>query len=123
VTAVKAHPNGAADVPFVALWQQLRDAFVALSAGVAEAKALQARRAADPRYADERKLTERHREQLSRTLSTAEAVLKELRSLAQAPPTEEPGPTAEAVVANGLRLRLELARRRLQRAGVLERSA
>lgn len=118
VTAVKAHPNGAADVPFDALWQQLRDAFVALTAGVAEAKALRARRAAaQPR----RELGPRHLEHLSRTLEAAEATLTELRSLAQTPPAGPP--EAKAAAADGVRLRLELARRRLQRAGVLERSA
>ena len=116
VTAVKAHPNGAADVPFDALWQQLRDAFVSLTAGVAEAKALRARR-----QAGGRELTGRHLEQLSRTLEAAEATLTELRSLAQAPPAGPP--EAKAAAADGVRLRLELARRRLQRAGVLERSA
>lgn len=116
VTAVKAHPNGAADVPFDALWQQLRDAFVSLTAGVAEAKALQARRAA---ARPPRALGPRHLEQLSRTLEAAEATLTELRSLAQAPPA----PEAKAAAADGVRLRLELARRRLQRAGVLERPA
>jgi len=116
VTAVKAHPNGAADVPFDALWQQLRDAFVSLTAGVAEAKALQARRAADR---PPRELGPRHLEQLSRTLEAAEATLTELRSLATAPPSAE----AKAHGPDGVRLRLELARRRLQRAGVLERPA
>ena len=116
VTAVKAHPNGAADVPFDALWQQLRDAFVSLTAGVAEAKALRARR-----QAGGRELTGRHLEQLSRTLEAAEATLTELRSLAQAPPAGPP--EAKAAAADGVRLRLELARRRLQRAGVLERPA
>ena len=116
VTAVKAHPNGAADVPFDALWQQLRDAFVSLTAGVAEAKALRARR-----QAGGRELTGRHLEQLSRTLEAAEATLTELRSLAQAPPAGPP--QAKAAGADGVRLRLELARRRLQRAGVLERPA
>ena len=118
VTAVKAHPNGAADVPFDALWQQLRDAFVALTAGVAEAKALRARRAADR---PPRALGPRHLDQLSRTLEAAEATLAELRSLAQsgAPPTAE----AKAPAVDGVRLRLELARRRLRRAGVLERPA
>ena len=116
VTAVKAHPNGAADVPFDALWQQLRDAFVSLTAGVAEAKALRARR-----QAGGRELTGRHLEQLSRTLEAAEATLTELRSLAPAPPAGPP--QAKAAGADGVRLRLELARRRLQRAGVLERPA
>ena len=116
VTAVKAHPNGAADVPFDALWQQLRDAFVSLTAGVAEAKALRARR-----QAGGRELTGRHLEQLSRTLEAAEATLTELRSLAQAPPAGPP--EAKSAAADGVRLRLELARRRLQRAGVLERPA
>jgi len=115
-TTVKAHPNGAADVPFDALWQQLRDAFVSLTAGVAEAKALRARR-----QAGGRELTGRHLEQLSRTLEAAEATLTELRSLAQAPPAGPP--QAKAAAADGVRLRLELARRRLQRAGVLERPA
>jgi len=115
VTAVKAHPGGAADVPFDALWQQLRDAFVSLTAGVAEAKALRARRRADGR-----ELAGRHLEQLSRTLEAAEATLTELRSLAQASPAGPPEAKASAA-ADGVRLRLELARRRLQRAGVLER--
>jgi len=99
-----------------ALWQQLRDAFVSLTAGVAEAKALRARR-----QAGGRELTGRHLEQLSRTLEAAEATLTELRSLAQAPPAGPP--QAKAAAADGVRLRLELARRRLQRAGVLERPA
>lgn len=117
VTAVKAHPNGAADVPFDALWQQLRDAFVSLTAGVAEAKALVARRAQAGR-----KLSPRHAEHLSRTLAAAEATLVDLRDLAAAAPEEAPPVEAKAS-ADGVRLRLELARRRLQRAGVLERPA
>ena len=75
VTAIK----GA--LPFDALWQQLRDAFLSLSAGVEEAKALQARRAADR---PPRALSPRHIEHLSRTLTAAEATLTELRSLASA---------------------------------------
>lgn len=117
VTSVKGAPGGPGALPFDALWQQLRDAFVSLSAGVEEAKALQARRAADR---PSRALSPRHLEQLSRTLAAAEATLTELRSLAHAPPREGAPPEAKAG-ADGLRLRLELARRRLQRAGVLER--
>jgi HK97 family phage prohead protease len=115
VTAVKGGPQGAAGVPFDALWQQLRDAFVSLSAGVVEAKALY-----DRRREDGRELSERHRTALTRTLTEAEATLQGLRTLAQAPSREEPPPEAKAE-AEGLRLRLELARRRLQRQGVLER--
>ena len=112
VTTVKAAP----EQPFDALWQQLRDAFLSLTAGLAEAKALQARREADR---PPRTLGPRHLEQLSRTLEAAEATLTELRSLAQA----SPAPEAKAPAVDGVRLRLELARRRLRRAGVLERPA
>jgi HK97 family phage prohead protease len=111
VTTVK----GAPELPFDALWQQLTDAFLTLTAGLEEAKALQARRAADR---PPRALTPRHVQHLSRTLEAAEATLTELRSLAQASP---PPPEAKAAAADGVRLRLELARRRLQRAGVLSR--
>jgi HK97 family phage prohead protease len=122
VTAVKGGSAGAAGLPFDALWQQLRDAFVSLRAGVTEAKAL-----SDRRREDGRELSERHRTALTRTLTEAEATLEGLRTLvtptlAQAPSKEEPAPEAKAE-ADGLRLRLELARRRLQRAGVLERLA
>ena len=127
VTAVKGHLHGAADVPFDALWQQLRDAFVALQAGTAEAKALAARRATDPRYVQERKLTDRHREALARTLEVAEATLSDLKTLATGSPAGAPAaaapresPRAEAL--GDLRLRLELARRRLRLAGVLVES-
>ena len=72
-----------------------------------EAKALQARRAADR---PPRALSPRHIEHLSRTLTAAEATLTELRSLA----TPAPPPEAKADEVDGLRLRLELARRRLQ---------
>jgi hypothetical protein len=119
VTAIKAGPGGAAGLPFDALWQQLRDAFVALAAGIDAAKALDDRRSRDGRT-----LTERHRTELSRTLAAAEATLAELRSLTHAPSEEgAPPPDAKAPELDGLRLRLELARRRLTRAGVLERTA
>lgn len=120
VTAVKGQPGGAAALPFDALWQQLRDAFVALTAGVAEAKALHARRAQDrpPRV-----LSPRHLEHLTRTLEAAEATLHDLRTLAQPPGGSPEPPPAAGAAASGLRLRLELARRRLQAAGVLERPA
>lgn len=111
ITSVKGH---AAELPFDALWQQIRDAFASLDAGLAEAKALRDRRAADGR-----ELAERHRTELSRTLAAAEATLEELRPLAQTLSREEP-PEAAGAAVGGLRLRLELARRRLQRAGVLE---
>ena len=115
VTAVKGHPNGAADVPFDALWQQLRDAFISLQAGVVEAKAL-----ADRRASEGRALSERHLEHLSNTLEAAEAVLSDLKPLATAPAkAEAPGPDAEAEAAR-LRLRLSRARQRLVAAGVLE---
>jgi uncharacterized protein len=117
VTAVKGGPDGAGGLAFDALWQQLRDAFVSLRAGVTEAKALY-----DRRREDGRELSERHLTALTRTLTEAEATLQGLRDLAQAPSKEEPAPEAKAE-AEGLRLRLELARRRLQRAGVLERTA
>jgi HK97 family phage prohead protease len=124
VTAVKGAPAGAAGLPFDALWQQLRDAFVALQAGTAEAKALAGRREQDGRG-----LTPRHLEHLSKTLEAAEAVLSDLRPLATpglatsqldgAPAkAEAPGPDAEAEAAR-LRLRLSRARRRLLAAGVL----
>jgi hypothetical protein len=122
VTAVKAGPGGAAGLPFDALWQQLRDAFTTLSAGIDAAKALESRRTRDGRA-----LTERHRTELSRTLAAAEATLGELRGLTQPPLEGEPPPDADsrkrAAEMDGLRLRLELARRRLTRAGVLERTA
>ena len=117
VTAVKAHPNGAADVPFDALWQQLRDAFVSLTAGVAEAKALQARRAGRPAPA-------------GAGAPAPGAVVPHPGGGGSHPHgAAVPGdgarhrPEAKAPAVDGVRLRLELARRRLQRAGVLERSA
>jgi HK97 family phage prohead protease len=115
VTAVKGGPDGAAGLPFDALWQQLRDAFVSLGAGVTEAKALY-----DRRRADGREPTQRHADHLSRTLEAAEATLRDFRSLVQAPSKEE-APAEAKAEAEGLRLRLELARRRLQRQGVLEK--
>lgn len=114
VTTVK----GAAPMPFDALWQQVRDAFLTLNAGLAEAKALRARRAAEWR-----ELSGRQREHLARTLAEAKATLGELEALAAAGPPPAPEATAPAPAVDGVRLRLELARRRLQRAGVLERSA
>jgi HK97 family phage prohead protease len=118
VTGVKGGPEGAAGLPFDDLWQQLRDAFVALQAGTAEAKALAARRAQD-----ERGLSSRHLEHLSKTLEAAEAVLSDLRPLASAPTrVEPPAADAEAEAAR-LRLRLLRARVRLEAAGVLERHA
>jgi HK97 family phage prohead protease len=120
VTGVKGGPDGAAGLPFDALWQQLRDGFLSLQAGVAEAKALLARRTEGGRS-----LSERHLQALTSTLAAAEAVLSDLKPLATAPTKEEPGTStpfvdAEAETAR-LRLRLTRARQRLIAAGVLER--
>jgi len=115
VTAVKGGPAGAAGLPFDALWQQLRDAFLSLQAGTVEAKALAARREQDGRT-----LTPRHLEHLTKTLEAAEAVLSDLRPLAQVPPEGEPPPADAEAEAARLRLRLSRARQRLVAAGVLE---
>lgn len=115
LTSVK---GAAGPVPFDDLWQQLRDAFTALSAGISGAKALRDRRASDGR-----ELSERHRAHLARTLAAAKATLEELSDLATADPLP-PAPEAKAPVPvplGDLRLRLELARRRLVATGVLSR--
>jgi len=122
VTGVKGGSEGAAGLPFDGLWQQLRDAFLSLQAGTAEAKALAARRADEGRS-----LSERHLAALTRTLEAAEAVLSDLKPLAtgqpDGAPTKEEPPAADAEAeAARLRLRLLRARLRLQAAGVLEKT-
>lgn len=101
VTAVKA------DQPTDLL---LREVCTSLGLGLAEAKALFARRAADGREP-----AERHIAAVKDLLSNAEAAAEALRALLQPspePPAEKHG--------SGLSLRMEIARRRLVHAGILE---
>ena len=98
VTAVKALDT---DVPLDRLMAQIARN---LESGAAEAEALAARRAAD-----ERKLSDAHVQAIKSLKDAAEAAAQRLANL-----VDEPAPSG------GMALRLELARRRLIAAGVLE---
>ena len=123
ITQVKA------DVPFDLLMQQVADS---LKLGVSEAKALHARRAQD-----QRELSEHHLAAIKGLFDLAGASASDLMDLlpmssvkaTDGATTETPAESAanavsaSATSAPDLRLRLELARVRLRRSGLLERAS
>lgn len=101
------------DVPFDQLLAQISEW---LAKGADEAEALLQRRAED-----ERKLSDAHTTAITTLLQTAEAASKRLEAVI-APPTETP-PAPQPEADDTLKLRLSIARKRLERRGILERSA
>lgn len=100
------------DMPFVVACKRLSDA---LELGVSEAKALHTRRATDWR-----KLSDQHISAIDDVVTEAEAWIAELKALRT---TDEAPSIPHSRGLGSTSARLELARRRLTFAGVLEHSS